>query len=131
MAHGPTHSQGDPWFFRQILYLNGTLLGSVSMRKVVVIDASKKWATPMINWHINHLEMIVEILAFKEFPLTGILHTGLEMASLAPLYLPSGSSAPAAHQSGLGGELFNSFGGTMLTEAALVPRPNPAAVSTP
>lgn len=28
--------------------------------------AFSSWMTPMLNWHINHLEMMALILAFKE-----------------------------------------------------------------
>lgn len=69
-----------PWKSPQ-LYLLGVEWGSVSRRKVVMMDASKtgwgtlchgrpafgSWTEPMPNWHINCLEMMAVLLAFKEF----------------------------------------------------------------
>lgn len=57
------------------------MLGSVSRRKVAVTDTSKtgwgtlcegriafcSFVTPLMNWHIICLEMMVVVLAFKEF----------------------------------------------------------------
>jgi hypothetical protein len=55
----------------------------------------------------------------------------VQFASPAPLRVPSGSPAATAHQLGQGGEMFSSPSCTTLAEPALIPRTNPAAVSTP